>query len=121
MSSKRTTPSRHLALPERQAYRLEDVVDSKWSTAVVAVIGRGIPRPANLERFIPGIFKKVLNERLLKLLKYGLITREEFPGKSAARGISSDPTGRSWAKSSNNPRPRRGARSTPGYEERVSR
>lgn len=82
MSSKRTAPSRHLALPERQAYRrLEDVVGCKWSAAVVAAIGRGITRPGQLERFIPGIFTKVLNERLRKLLKYRLITREEFPGK----------------------------------------
>jgi DNA-binding HxlR family transcriptional regulator len=71
-----------LSLPERNAYRrLEDVVGCKWSAAVVAAIGRGVTRPGQLERFIPGISTKVLNERLRKLLDYGVITRAEFPGK----------------------------------------
>lgn len=72
--------ARHLTLPERNAYRrLEDVVGCKWSAGVLAAIGRGITRPGQLERFIPGISTKVLNERLRKLLAFGLITREEFP------------------------------------------
>jgi DNA-binding HxlR family transcriptional regulator len=71
-----------LSLPERNAYRrLEDVVGCKWSAAVVAAIGRGVTRPGQLERFIPGISTKVLNERLRKLLDYGVIKRTEFPGK----------------------------------------
>lgn len=74
--------SRYLTLPERKAYRrLEDVVGCKWSAAVLAAIGRGVTRPGQLERFIPGISTKVLNERLRKLLAYELITRHEFPGK----------------------------------------
>lgn len=73
---------RHLSLPERKAYRrLEDVVGCKWSAAVLAAIGRGVTRPGQLERFIPGISTKVLNERLRKLLDYELITRHEYPGK----------------------------------------
>ncbi len=72
----------HLTLPERAAYRrLEDVVGCKWSAGVLAAIGRGVRRPGQLERFIPGISTKVLNERLRKLLNYELITRREFPGK----------------------------------------
>lgn len=72
----------YLSLPERTAYRrLEDVVGCKWSAAVLAAIGRGVTRPGQLERFIPGISTKVLNERLRKLLDYALITRREFPGK----------------------------------------
>src|ERR1044072_4416384 len=74
---------RYLSLGERASYRrLEDVVGCKWSAAVLAAIGRGITRPGQLERFIPGISTKVLNERLRKLLDYQLITRREFPGKS---------------------------------------
>lgn len=74
--------AKHLSLPERASYRrLEDVVGCKWSAAVLAAIGRGVTRPGQLERFIPGISTKVLNERLRKLLAYGLITRQEFPGK----------------------------------------
>ncbi len=70
-----------LSIPERTAYRrLEDVVGCKWSAAVLAAIGRGVIRPGQLERFIPGISTKVLNERLRKLLAYQLITRREIAG-----------------------------------------
>lgn len=50
----------------------------KWSSAILAAIGRGVQRPGQLERFIPGISTKVLNERLRKLLDYQLISRTEF-------------------------------------------
>lgn len=46
-----------------------------------AAIGRGVSRPGQLERFIPGISTKVLNERLRKLMDYRLITRSEIAGK----------------------------------------
>ncbi len=72
---------RHLTLAERMRYRrLEDVVGCKWSAAVLAAIARGVKRPGQLERFIPGISTKVLHERLRKLLDYELITRHEYPG-----------------------------------------
>lgn len=80
--SRASPPARYLSLPERTRYRrLEDVVGCKWSAAVLAAIARGVRRPGQLERFIPGISTKVLNERLRKLLDYDLITRREFPGK----------------------------------------
>lgn len=67
--------------PERTSYRrLEDVVGCKWSAAVLAAIGRGVTRPGQIERFIPGISRKVLNERLKKLIDYRLITRTDIPG-----------------------------------------
>ncbi|HMO14782.1 MAG TPA: helix-turn-helix domain-containing protein [Pirellulaceae bacterium] len=59
--------------------RLEDVVGCKWSAAVLAAIGRGVTRPGQIERFVPGISRKVLNERLKKLLDFRLITRTEIP------------------------------------------
>ncbi len=73
---------RYLSVRERVSYRsLEDVVGCKWSAAVVAAIHEGVRRPGALERFIPGISTKVLNERLRKLLAYGLVTRAELTGK----------------------------------------
>ena len=87
--------TRHLSLPERNAYRrLEDVVGCKWSAAVLAAIGRGVTRPGQLERFIPGISTKVLNERLRKLMDYQLISRREFPGKVLRVEYSLTKTGR---------------------------
>ncbi len=88
------TRASHLSLPDRTAYRrLEDVVGCKWSAAVLAAIGRGVTRPGQLERFIPGISAKVLNERLRKLLDYRLVTRREFPGKILRVDYGLTPTG----------------------------
>jgi DNA-binding HxlR family transcriptional regulator len=93
-----TSKAKVLSLPERTAYRrLEDVVGCKWSAAVVAAIARGVTRPGQLERFIPGISTKVLNERLRKLLNYGVITREEFPGKVLRVEYRLSATGRKLA------------------------
>lgn len=74
----------YLSLKERGAYRrLEDVIGCKWSAAVLSAIGRGVQRPGQLERFIPGISTKVLNERLRKLTDYRLISRTSVPGNVA--------------------------------------
>jgi DNA-binding HxlR family transcriptional regulator len=71
-----------LSLNERTTYHsLEDVVGCKWSAGVVAALAEGVSRPGELERYIPGISKKILNERLRKLLDYRLITRTELPGR----------------------------------------
>ena len=71
---------KHLTVSERTTYRrLEDVVGCKWSAAIVAALARGVHRPGQLERFIPGISTKVLTERLRRMLAYGLITRTEYP------------------------------------------
>lgn len=94
MAQKTPAKLKFLSLPERTAYRrLEDVVGCKWSAAVLAAIGRGVTRPGQLERFIPGISTKVLTERLRKLLNYELITRHEFPGKVLRVEYRLTPTG----------------------------
>lgn len=75
--------SKHLTLKERTVYRgLEDVVGCKWSAAVVGALQRGVTRPGQLERYIPGISTKVLNERLRKLVAYGLATRADHSAAS---------------------------------------
>lgn len=88
----------YLSLPDRNAYRrLEDVIGCKWSAAMLAAISREVTRPGQLERFIPGISTKVLNERLRKLLDYGLITRRETPGKILRVDYALTATGRQLA------------------------
>lgn len=54
---------------------LEDVLGCKWSSAVLRRIDEGVSRPGALRRAIPGISTKVLNERLRKMTRYGLIER----------------------------------------------
>lgn len=73
-SSKR----RFIPLNERSAYhRFEDVIGCKWSALVVAAVSQDVTRPGELERFIPGISTKVLNERLRKLVDFGVLARSE--------------------------------------------
>ena len=87
-----------LTVGERASYRrLEDVVGCKWSAAVLAAIARGVTRPGRLERFIPGISTKVLNERVRKLLEFGLISRTEIPGRVMHVEYALTPTGRQLA------------------------
>jgi DNA-binding HxlR family transcriptional regulator len=90
---------RYLSLQDRTRYRtLEDVLGCKWSTAVLAAIAEGIRRPGALERAVPGISTKVLNERLRRLVAFELLTRLEFPGLPARVDYELTPTGRKLAK-----------------------
>ncbi|MCC7258562.1 MAG: helix-turn-helix transcriptional regulator [Gammaproteobacteria bacterium] len=61
------------------ARMVEDVVGCKWSLSVIGCVRRGITRPGEMERAIGGIRTKVLNERLVKLLRYGVLTKRSFP------------------------------------------
>ena len=57
----------------------EKCVGCKWTLHVLAHIRRGIVRPGELERTADGLTTKVLNERLTKLSRFGIISREAFP------------------------------------------
>jgi DNA-binding HxlR family transcriptional regulator len=59
--------------------RLAEVVGCKWSVEVLRAVRRGVRRPGALERAIPGISTKVLNERLAKLVRLGLLSRTAYP------------------------------------------
>lgn len=58
---------------------LEDVIGCKWSVSVLMAAAAGVTRPGAMERHIPEISTKVLNERLRKLSAYGLLEQERFP------------------------------------------
>ena len=86
-------------IQERQSHRsLEDVVGCRWSSAVVEAIQEGVNRPGKLRRYIPGISTKVLNERLKKLIDYGLAIREDLSQKSLHVEYSLTPTGKKLAR-----------------------
>lgn len=57
---------------------VEDIVGCKWSLAVLGAVRRGVCRPGAIEHSIDGLSKKVLNERLRKLLRYGIVERQVF-------------------------------------------
>ncbi len=58
---------------------VEDVVGCKWSLSVLAMVQQGIQRPGAMTRHQEGLSTKVLNERLNKLLRYGILAKEVFP------------------------------------------
>jgi DNA-binding HxlR family transcriptional regulator len=57
---------------------VEDIVGCKWSLAVLDRIRGGVVRPGAMERALPGLSKKVLNERLRKLVRFGIVERQAF-------------------------------------------
>jgi DNA-binding HxlR family transcriptional regulator len=58
---------------------IEEVVGCKWSITVLALISAGVCRPGAMQREALGLTAKVLNERLRKLVRFGIIEREVFP------------------------------------------
>lgn len=57
---------------------IEDVVGCKWSLAVLGAVRSGVRRPGQLEHAIEGISKKVLNERLRKLERFGILEKRAY-------------------------------------------
>jgi DNA-binding HxlR family transcriptional regulator len=63
----------------QSTYRcLEDVIGCKWSVSVLLAVSDGVMRPGAMEKHIPEISTKVLNERLRKLTHYGLLTQTRY-------------------------------------------
>jgi len=65
--------------PTRAAAMVESVLGCKWSLSVLQAIRDGAQRPGELERACPGISTKVLNERLRKLVNFGVLERLSYP------------------------------------------
>ena len=61
------------------ARMLEDIIGCKWSLTVIDLARRGVCRPGAMEHAIDGLTAKVLNERLRKLVKFGILTKTVFP------------------------------------------
>ena len=57
---------------------VEDIVGCKWSLAVIDLVRRGICRPGAMEHAIDGLSAKVLNERLRKLQRYGILEKASY-------------------------------------------
>ncbi len=58
--------------------RVANVLGCKWTLAIIDGIARGINRPGRLERELPGLTTKVLNERIAKLERFGLLVRDTY-------------------------------------------
>jgi len=64
--------------PTSVSRMVEDIVGCKWSLTVLSLITSGVTRPGAMQRRVDGLTAKVLNERLRKLLRFGIIEREVF-------------------------------------------
>ena len=62
----------------RVSRMVEDIVGCKWSLAVLAAVRGGVSRPGALEHTIEGLSKKVLNERLSKLVRFGILEKQSY-------------------------------------------
>jgi DNA-binding HxlR family transcriptional regulator len=60
------------------ARMVEDIVGCKWSLAVLGAVRNGVRRPGALEHAIEGLSKKVLNERLNKLVRFGILEKQAY-------------------------------------------
>jgi DNA-binding HxlR family transcriptional regulator len=58
---------------------VEDIVGCKWSLAVLGAVRSGVNRPGAMETAIDGVSKKVLNERLSKLVRFGILEKQAYP------------------------------------------
>jgi DNA-binding HxlR family transcriptional regulator len=57
---------------------VEDIVGCKWSLCVLDLVSRGVNRPGEMQRSYHGLTTKVLNERLRKLTKFGVLERHAY-------------------------------------------
>ena len=57
---------------------VEDVVGCKWTLHVLQQVRRGVTRPGQLVRTAEGLTTKVLNERLTKLVRYGVLEKVSY-------------------------------------------
>ena len=60
-------------------HMVENVVGCKWSLTVIDLVRRGVHRPGAMEHAVPGLSTKVLNERLRKLMRFGILEKRSYP------------------------------------------
>lgn len=76
---------------------VENIVGCKWSLAVLGAVRSGVHRPGAMEHAIEGLSKKVLNERLSKLVRLGILDKQHRaePPRASRTGSRRSATG-SW-------------------------
>jgi DNA-binding HxlR family transcriptional regulator len=60
---------------------VEEVVGCKWSVSLLQACADGHRRPSALLRACPGLSAKVMNERLRKMIRFGILKRTVFGEK----------------------------------------
>jgi len=57
------------------ASMVESVLGCKWSVRLLGLLAEGSKRPSVLLRLCPGLSAKVMNERLQKMIRFGIVQR----------------------------------------------
>lgn len=60
---------------------VESIVGCKWSVSLLRLLADGPNRPSALLRAHPGLSAKVMNERLRKMTRFGILLRTVFGEK----------------------------------------
>ncbi|MFZ5557835.1 MAG: winged helix-turn-helix transcriptional regulator [Pseudomonadota bacterium] len=80
------------------AAMVEDVVGCKWSLTVLGLVRDGVKRPGAMEHAVAGLSAKVLNERLRKLTRYGILEKRSYPEIPPRVEYSLTPFGRRFTR-----------------------
>ena len=67
--------------PTSVARMVEDIVGCKWSIRLLVLVADGCSRPGALLRACEGLSAKVMNERLRKMVGFGIVRRSVFGEK----------------------------------------
>lgn len=65
--------------PVSVAEMVESCLGCKWTLHILVQIRKGVCRPGELSRSAEGLTAKVLNERLRKLVRFGVLGRRSYP------------------------------------------
>ena len=57
---------------------VESIIGCKWSLTVLSLVRKGVCRPGEMEHAVEGLSGKVLNERLAKLQRFGILDKTSF-------------------------------------------
>lgn len=63
------------------ASMVESIVGCKWSVGLLRLLADGCSRPSAILRASTGLSAKVMNERLRKMLRFGIVSRTVFGDK----------------------------------------
>lgn len=84
--------------PITVAEMVESIVGCKWSLQVLALVRQGTTRPGAMTRTTRGLTTKVLNERLAKMIRFGILSRTSFPEVPPRVEYAFTPFGRRFLK-----------------------
>ncbi len=84
--------------PSKTARGVEDIIGCKWSLVVLDLVDRGIDRPGKMAKSVKGLTTKVLNQRLSKMQRYGILIKKSYPVIPPKVVYSFTPYGRRFMK-----------------------